>query len=1075
MKKMGLKAYRLHKILDFVGVIFLAFFLLFLWQLYRGPVEVPFLKPYIIKALNHDDSQYQVTLDSVNIELVRSIKPLKIIANNVDYRKTDGSFVITAPRTSLSFSIRALLRGIIAPSSIEVSKPTVYIFTNYGIKEENKNEVNQKKIEYYFDSFEEFIDRFNSEDKVYPESYINDISIENASVEFHEVDLGRKWVFSDLNYSFERNFSNIETSFNALIKANNHESSVGLDAEYRPFSNKVGLQFYFSELFPNDIMESLVGEEEAQKFIKIAVPVSGRVDALINFAEVLKNKDNIIQSLDTAIESLKFNFEGGSGTIHFTDKAEEDYKISGVMLSGDLSAGLDKLQIENAALDLGTQKATVSVYVDGMKDYLLKRSMENLKLKLKAHVDALKFDELYDYWPRYVGTLAWDWCKSSLFGGEIKNADFEFDFGYDKKSKTFAFQNLSGVGNVADVSLDYLTGMPKVTNMYGTAHFSNDTIKIDFDKAVSNNVLVNSGFVRLYDLNKYDNFAEISLQAESSIADALDLIDHKPLNYATEMGIDPASFKGNAATDLYLDFELKRDLAPDEVKVKVSSVLSDVEIPDVLDKQAITAKELKLEVDNNGLLVEGDAKLDNIPLKLMWNENFANKLYQSKYNLSFVLDDNVKKKAGIDTEFINPPYINGKTIVIAAITKFDEKHIQADLTADMTDAEVDYSFFGLYKPAHQKGDATVRLDFKNGKLTEIPSFGFKKKDFVLNGKMEIDKAGKIKVIDITEIKAPKTNAKAKIEFAITAKQKIKVNVSGSSYDLSEFFREDDDTPPTPNGKKTTGVKEEEDALENVTDTDIFIAVNNIWTNEYVSVKNFAGSAQLRHGIGIQDMHLIGNFDGSQKKYLKLDYSPRPNNEYLLSIDSNDAGGTLKFLRVYDNMRGGRLSINGKREKNKQFIGHAQIRDFNIYNTPLLAKLLTVASFSGMVNMLTGEGIVFSHLDIPFTYQNQVLSLHEGKAFGDVMGITMNGDFDRNTEDLNIKGVIAPAYGLNSFIGKLPIVGNILSGKDGTVFAANYTITGGLSDPAININPLSALSPSSLKDLVSSMFGGEEND
>ena len=1073
MKKMGQKAYRLHKILDFVGVIFLAFFLLFLWQLYRGPVQVPFLKPYIIKALNHDDSQYQVTLDSVNIELVRSIKPLKIIANNVDYRKSDGSFVITAPRTSLSFSIRALLRGIIAPSSIEVSKPSVYVFTDYGIKEENKNEVNQKKIEYYFDSFEDFIDRFNSEDKVYPESYINDIAIENASVEFHEVDLGRKWVFSDLNYTFERNFSNIETNFNALIKANGHESSLGLEAEYRPFSNKIGLQFYFSELFPNDIIESILGEEEAQKFIKISVPLSGRVDTLIDFAEVLKNKDNIIQSLDTAIESLKFNFEGGNGTIHFTDKSNEDYKISGFLLAGDISAGLDKLKIENASFDLGMQKASVSLYVDGMKEYLLKRSMDKLKLKLKAHIDSMKFDELYDYWPRYVGTIAWDWCKSSLFGGEIKNADFEFDFGYDKKSKNFAFQNLSGIGTIADVSLDYLTGMPKVTNMYGTAHFSNDTIKIDFDKAVSNNVLVNSGFVRLYDLDKYDNFAEISLQAESSISDALKLIDHQPLNYATEMGINPDSFKGNAATDLYLDFELKRNLAPDEVKVKVSSVLTDVEIPDVLEKQAITAQKLDLQVDNNGLLVEGDAKLDNIPLKVTWNENFANKLYKSKYNLSFVFDDNVKKKAGIDTEFVNSPYINGKTIVLATITKFDEKHIQADLTADMTDAEVDYSFFGLYKPIHQKGDAFIRLDFNRGKLTEIPNFGFKKKDFVLSGKMNIDKNGKVKTIDISEIKAPKTNAKAKIEFANTAKQKIKINVSGSSYDLSELFRKEEKTMP--DGKKTTGVKEDEDALEKVTDTDIFIAVNNIWTNEYVSVKNFAGSAKLRNGIGIEDMHLIGNFDTTQKKYVKLDYSPRPNKEYLLSIESNDAGGTLKFLRAYDNMRGGRLIINGKREKNKQFIGHAQIRDFNIHNTPLLAKLLTVASFSGMVNMLTGEGIVFSHLDIPFTYQDQILSFHEGKAFGNVMGITVNGNFDRNTEDLNIKGVIAPAYGLNNFIGKLPIVGNILSGKDGTVFAANYTINGSLDDPAININPLSALSPSSLKDLMNSIFGGSDEN
>ena len=1071
MKKMGIRAYRFHKIMDLVGVIFLAMFLLFLWQLYRGPVQVPFLKPYIIKALNHDDSQYQVTLDSVNIELVRSIKPLKIIATNVDYRKTDGSFTITAPRTSLSFSIRALLRGIIAPSSIEVSKPTVYIFTNYGVKAENQNEINQKKIEYYFDGFESFIERFNSEDKVYPESYINDISIENASVEFHEVDLGRKWVFSDLNYTFERNFSNIESSFNALIKTDAHQSSFGVDAEYRPFSNKLALSLYFSEIFPTDIVESLFGEEASKKFFKIDIPMNGKTDILINFAEVLKHKENIVQSLDTAIENIKFNFEGGSGVIHFSDKADQDYKISGFMLAGNLSADLNNIQIENATFDLGTQKAKLSFYIDGLKDYILKRSMENLRLTLKAHIDSMKFDELYDYWPRYAGTIAWDWCKASLFGGEINNADFEFNFAYDKKKKNIEFVKLDGIGTVADVSLDYLTGMPKVTNMYGTAKFSNDTIRIDFDKAVSDNVLVNSGFVRLYDLNKYDNFAEISLQAESTITDALKLIDHQPLGYATQMGIKPDSLQGRAETDLYLDFELKRDLAPDEVKVKVSSTLYDVEIPDVFDKQAITAEKLSLQVDNSGLLVSGDAKLDNIPLKLVWNENFANKLYKSRYNLSFLFDDKVKKKAGIDTEFVNPPYITGQTYVDAEITKIDDKNLQVNLQADVSKADVNFSFLGLRKRLNEPGMATIKLDFINNKLTSIPDFGFNKKDFVLKGKMSVEK-GKISAIDISEIKAPKTNAKAKIEFANTAKQKIKINVSGSSYDLSEFFAEDE-VKISADGKKNTGVKEEEDALEKVTDTDVFIAVNNIWTNEYVSVKNFAGSAKLRNGIGIEEMHLIGNFDGTQKNFLKLDYTPRPNKEYLLSIDSNDAGGTLKFLRVYDNMRGGRLSINGKRDKDKRFVGHAKIRDFSIHNTPLLAKLLTVASFTGMVNMLTGEGMAFSHLDIPFTYREQVLRFNEGKAFGDVMGITVNGDFDRNTEELNIKGVIAPAYSINNFIGRLPIVGNLLSGKDGTVFAANYTINGGLDNPIININPLSALSPSSLKDLMSSLFGGED--
>ena len=174
------------------------------------------------------------------------------------------------------------------------------------------------------------------------------------------------------------------------------------------------------------------------------------------------------------------------------------------------------------------------------------------------------------------------------------------------------------------------------------------------------------------------------------------------------------------------------------------------------------------------------------------------------------------------------------------------------------------------------------------------------------------------------------------------------------------------------------------------------------------------------------------------------------------------------------MRGGNLKIEARRDKNKQFIGHASIRDFNIYNTPIIAKLLTMASFTGMVNLLTGEGMAFSHFDAPFEYKNKTLFVTNGKAFGNVMGITGSGAYNRATEVLDVKGVIAPAYSINTFIGKIPVVGSLLAGKDGTVFAANYTIAGDISDPKISINPLSALSPSSLKDLFSNLFGDDDN-
>ena len=166
------------------------------------------------------------------------------------------------------------------------------------------------------------------------------------------------------------------------------------------------------------------------------------------------------------------------------------------------------------------------------------------------------------------------------------------------------------------------------------------------------------------------------------------------------------------------------------------------------------------------------------------------------------------------------------------------------------------------------------------------------------------------------------------------------------------------------------------------------------------------------------------------------------------------------------MTGGILKIEAKRNRNKEFVGHAQIRDFSIHNTPLLAKLLTMASFSGILDLLRGEGLTFSHFDAPFEYKNKVLYIKDAKMFGNVIGFTGSGLYKKASKELDVKGVISPAYSLNSLIGKIPVVGSVLAGKDGTVFAVSYKITGNVHEPKISINPLSVFSPNSVKDLFS---------
>ncbi len=1075
MKKISNKVYIFQKILDYLGVAFLGMLLLFLWQLYRGPIEVPFLKPYIMQALNNDSSEAEIKVKSVSIELVRSLQPIKIVARDILYQRNDNSVYIKAPRTTVSFSLKALLHGVVAPSSIAVDSPTVYAFSHYGIQEHKKNETGKKKLDYYTKFVEEFLERFTSDDNSYIESYINNIKITGGELELHEVELGRKWSFSDLNYQFERNFLDISTEANALINFGDSMASMGIEAKYKTLQKKLALDFYVSDVIPENMMTAVLGNHPLQELYELNLPVSGRISTTIDVEKVLENSNDIVKMVDAAIDDIKIQFEGGQGYLSFKNKTDDSYKIDSFLLEGDITGGMDTISIKDAEFDLGGQKALLGVSASGLKNYFMEQSLKDLKIKLSAKVDSLEVNKLYDYWPKYIATPGWNWCNESMHDGTISNAEFVFDFGTDPKTKQFGFQNLTGTGDVEGVSLDYLTGMPKILNAKGKADFTKHNIKITAYSGETDGVQLTGGYVDLYDLDKEDNFADINLQMESSVADALRIIDNEPLHYTSEMGLKPDSIGGMAKTDLSLNFEMKQNLTPAEVKVKVSADISDFKMDNVVQDKSLTADRLKLDVTNKGLLVTGDAFIDDIPVVLSWKENFISKKYRSRYNIGFKFDDELEKKLNLDISLLNPPFIKGYADMNAEITVFDDHRTDIVLQGDLKPMDIDFSFLGFYKQNGEAGDILAKLEIEDDAVKAVPKVQLKNETLKLEGKLGLDAKKRVNLIDIYNIQGKKTNAKAKIKLAYEPKMRADINVSGQSYDLSPFFEKSEGKESSDKKEKNKKLppRDDDDELEKTIDADISIRVDNLWTNPFIPVTNLVGNAKLVNGVGVKEIHIAGNYKTGKNSMLKVDYTPRINKEFYLEINSNDAGATMKVLHIYDDMEGGNLKIEARRNKDKALVGHAKIRNFNIHNTPLVAKFLTVASFSGMLDLLMGDGIAFSHLDAPFEYRRKQLMLKKAKAFGNVLGVTAKGTYDRYYEELDIRGQVAPAYSLNMILGSIPLVGNLLAGKDGTIFAADYNISGDIDNAEIDINPLSALSPNSLKETISSLFGYDD--
>jgi len=192
----------------------------------------------------------------------------------------------------------------------------------------------------------------------------------------------------------------------------------------------------------------------------------------------------------------------------------------------------------------------------------------------------------------------------------------------------------------------------------------------------------------------------------------------------------------------------------------------------------------------------------------------------------------------------------------------------------------------------------------------------------------------------------------------------------------------------------------------------------------------------------------------------------------MTFATGDAGLLAKGLFGFSSLKGGRIDLNatlpGKagdpENKDKpDFQGKFSIRDFRVLNQPFLARLFTAGSLGGLINLMQGQGIAVDKLDVPFSSKGGVITVHDARATGPAIGLTADGYIDRPKNALALKGTMVPVFGLNSVLGAIPVLGNVLVSKPGEgVFGMTYSVKGNADQPDLSINPLSVLTPGILR-------------
>ena len=143
----------------------------------------------------------------------------------------------------------------------------------------------------------------------------------------------------------------------------------------------------------------------------------------------------------------------------------------------------------------------------------------------------------------------------------------------------------------------------------------------------------------------------------------------------------------------------------------------------------------------------------------------------------------------------------------------------------------------------------------------------------------------------------------------------------------------------------------------------------------------------------------------------------------------------------------------------------KIEDFKVVNAPGMVKLLSLADLGGLADLAEGEGISFDILEITFEKNKNILQINEILAIGPSISVLMEGYQDKSVTSL--RGTLIPAKTLNTFISKIPVIGNIVIPKEvgEGLFGISFKIKGPTGKLKTTINPIRTITPRFIQKIL----------
>lgn len=649
-----------------------------------------------------------------------------------------------------------------------------------------------------------------------------------------------------------------------------------------------------------------------------------------------------------------------------------------------------------------------------------------------ARFNEIKYDEVMKYWPLIAARKTRTWVDKNILGGFAKNGIGQFRSRNGKHSVDLKFDIENG-------KVRYLKTLPVLQEARGRGHLTEKTFKAEvYDGYViaPNNERIDVSDSEFFVPNIVVKPAtgKVTLNAVSSLQAGLSMLDEKPFEFLKKVDLKPTLATGQVVGNGKLWVPLVKGVKPEEVKFQTTAVISDVNSVTLVKNRTLTADMLSVIASDKLVEIQGATKLDGVDTQTKWRmpigkQNEKQSEIQSHVNLN---EKNLRQ-LGIKFE---EGIISGSSPAQVNILLKHKQPPSYVLKSDMVGLGLNIRSLNWLKPKKSKG--ILLAQGQVGDKVTIDNFSVAASELVATGHIKLDAENKFKQAEFTDLTVGKW-LKSAITIDNSGEKRSKITVKSGTADLRNIS--------FAKGAKTGA------PMDVVLDR-LVLADGIILTDFHADLRNEQGlrgtySARINHGAEIT---------GS--------IFPQENGT-AAEVIAADAGSVLRSANLYSKGEGGDLRlILTPLEEDGHYRGTFQIKKAKVKQDNILAGLLNGISVIGLVQELAGEGIVFENVDGQFVLKPQGVEVRKTSAIGVSMGITLDGNYNSQTKNVNFEGVITPLYALNGTLER--VFGKLFGRQRGEgLFSFIYNVKGASDDPKISVNPLSILAPGVFREIFRS--------